>query len=1102
MGNANSRQRITQPLFDAASSLVRRTQIWDKFFVLVQGVKGAVGFDKKSINVSQTGRPSSVQDEAEPSASSSQPVAPQSQDVTEDSSLTDKNNITSKDASPSESSQTLENGEPASDRKDEDPTEDGSQFSARDASEDDRLVDDIKKALVDAAPEPSATTEVCDQPDSGGSGDTEPDTSPDFHEDPPQAESQPTSNSRETYESRVKKVDAARNHLAPNSAGAPKPMVKSDATIDDYDNQVAEYVFSTLMVALPQPHQSTRGNEIVFQPSTHSKPENHTVSANTDPRPTIPPSSAAASVPEKGSSEPEEEAKQANYRKWDRELYSKLSLDRSSIRLVGILPGSPGDNVSVSMDVHPLDKVAMQYEALSYVWGNPEPAKNILVNEVEVPINPNLYDALISLRQPDSTRCIWIDAICLNQTSFAEKSKEVLKMGQIYSLAKTVNVFLGAPSSSDSTSIDTLLKFLNREDPEKAAMLYAKDGTKALENIGTNYQVDMRDVCTGFVETCLQPWWGRIWTLQEFYLSKEEPVWYWGRAHASNAFLKRDFSLLVELSLDLFSGEDANGRLSSDLMKKIAKPLGSFKSDVERISALISRRHTTDGFDTPRRLYGELTAQATNPRDFVYGLRAIFDPVFGRVFVPDYRMRTELLFACLSIFLIQFECWGDVLWHYPSRYAPESGLFPSWLPNFTQHIVPHEFDVQPLDQPAGEKLEPKLVILNHRLHADGYVLDTVYAHRHIDKSDNEKIFAELWQFDHCMNNNHECHEYFVQGAPPRDPWFKVFLDMYGSYYAEWTHFNSAFRGAILQSTMKPEDGDKLPRQVTECMPSWDILQWRALRVVTPGLPEALGYNVDHAAPGYLENIFSDRMGNVFRKTMANFFIGACIFDWDHLSVWLKRFPDAAPWSQNNYWSEIQKSLPNNRKRRAKAVADAYAEYEGEIWSEVMRVSWCYSFYYTFLAYVILLDCDDHASLASVISKLQVAGYILRSIYASITNAQIQELAPAFPSIATRLSHYNTVIELFRGRSLVWTDGGFRGITCPGVEACCDNKSVVAIVDGLSFPLIVRDYDEKTGEGWLAGCALIRGVDMLSKDTEKAALPPDYKRGEKRIFKFR
>lgn len=54
--------------------------------------------------------------------------------------------------------------------------------------------------------------------------------------------------------------------------------------------------------------------------------------------------------------------------------------------------------------------------------------------------------------------------------------------------------------------------------------------------------------------------------------------------------------------------------------------------------------------------------------------------------------------------------------------------------------------------------------------------------------------------------------------------------------------------------------------------------------------------------------------------------------------------------------------------------------------------------------------------------------------------------------------------MFRGRYLLWTKGGFRGISCPGVETCCDEKSIVAIVDGLSFPLVVRDYDEKKGRG--------------------------------------
>jgi hypothetical protein len=241
--------------------------------------------------------------------------------------------------------------------------------------------------------------------------------------------------------------------------------------------------------------------------------ENTIVHTDANSESTSSPANTAAPVSDEGPFEPETEAIHVNYRKWDRELYSKLCLNRYSIRLVRIQAGSQDDDVSVCMRVHPLNEVAMQYEALSYVWGNPEPSRNIFVNKVEVPVNPSLYDALVSLRQRDSIRLVWIDAICLNQMSFAEKSKEVQKMGQIYSLAKTVIVFLGAPSPFKSTSIHSLFKFLNRDDKEQAANRYAEEGLKGLQRVCKKCQTDVPSVCIGFIEVCLQPWWGRIWTL-------------------------------------------------------------------------------------------------------------------------------------------------------------------------------------------------------------------------------------------------------------------------------------------------------------------------------------------------------------------------------------------------------------------------------------------------------------------------------------------------------------------------------------------------------------------------------------------------------------
>lgn len=448
---------------------------------------------------------------------------PNAQDTTKEDALVENINSASGDASPSAGLEASENTEPnsgSSARNDEGLAEDGPQSDARDAPEDDILVENITRALEDAAPRPSANSGASDQPDfpgpaAGGSENIEPDSVPGARKDenPPKAEPQPVSSVRETYESRVEELDAVYSRVVPESGRPPKPKANRGAPIDDYDNQVAEYVFSSLMVALPQPHDSRRGTGIAFQPPVYNKLENNIVHTNADFGSTGSPADTAAPVSDEGPFEPEVDAVLVNYRTWDRELYSKLCLNRFSIRLVGILPGSPGDDVSICMNVHPLNEVAMQYEALSYVWGNPEPAKNIFVNKVEVPVNPNLYDALISLRQRDSTTRIWIDAICLNQMSFAEKSKEVQKMGQIYSLAKTVNVFLGAPSPSNSTFINSFLKFLNRDDEGQAANRYAEEGLKGLHRICKKCQTDVRDVCKGFIEACLQPWWGRIWTL-------------------------------------------------------------------------------------------------------------------------------------------------------------------------------------------------------------------------------------------------------------------------------------------------------------------------------------------------------------------------------------------------------------------------------------------------------------------------------------------------------------------------------------------------------------------------------------------------------------
>ncbi|KAH7084157.1 heterokaryon incompatibility protein-domain-containing protein [Paraphoma chrysanthemicola] len=1088
MGNLNSRETIRYVFLDVPRAQLRRLAIWNGFEQLVakfgQGFAQNLQFGRLKPEELQTEPARISHDDSSHEEGVDEPISisPSADFLESDGgSIPQPEDVTSlppSDTPISPAPQTDDNSE-----TEQSPDPVGSDEARK---EDDR-VQEINKALEGAIPLPNKT-KVEATP-----------------------EVQPTSVERRDDEEVQDKVFVSSGHTAPKPQPPPGiPLETSPAAKipdDNYDKDAALRFSSSLMVALPDLGSETRVTRQGTSRIVYNAPPSMVVES-TGTNVVTNRSAEIDDATNVRSQEPKARAALKNFLEWDaKAVFYPLRLDPTSIRVAEIHSGALDEEIHVSLRVHRLNDIASRYEALSYTWGPQEPPKFIFVNKIRVPIGQNLHAALQSLRNPEDVRLVWIDGICVNQTSSKECSREVIKMGEIYSLARKVNVFLGDPALSKSTHVKDLFNFLNREIHGQAECDDSQKGSISLQTICEAQGLSAIDVCKGFVEACLQPWWTRVWILQEFYLAKDEPEWYWGKTHTSNENFKRDFSLLMRSSWQLFAAKDANALEIAGLVSRSGRTIDAFKAQVERSFELISRRLETHGFDIPRRLYRELLAQATQSHDFVYGLTHMFDPMFGKVFVPDYGMRKELLFACLAVFLVQFECWGDALWWYPHRFAAGRGQYPSWLPDFTKRIVPHDLDAVPLVMQEKD-LKPKLLVLNHRLNAEGYVLDRIYSHRHVHKdkhpNHHHEIFSELWQFDHCMNNNHECHEYYIQGAAPDDTSLQTFLDMYKRYYAKWTHFNSAFQGSLFQSTMKSEYHDRLPRQVLECVPALDVLRWHAYRTEVPGLIEALGDKAKQPGPGCLANIFSIRMSAVFRTAFADFLIGACLFDNDHLSVWLRRFPYAQQWSFKNtaYWSDVSDTSPGNSKKRTQAIMAAYEGYQNDICDEIMRVSWCYSFYYAFLAYVILLDCDDHHALAGRIQRIQSAILELRKAYQSIGTREIESLAAKVPSIAKRYEDLKTVIDLFAGRLLLWTDGGFRGIGCPGTELCCDKKTYVVIVNGLSFPLLVRDLDEKTGEGWIAGFANIRGVDMLGQDADEAELPCDYEKGEKKVFKLR
>lgn len=95
------------------------------------------------------------------------------------------------------------------------------------------------------------------------------------------------------------------------------------------------------------------------------------------------------------------------------------------------------------------------YKALSYTWGtatSPEDVETIRLDRKDVCVRQNLWDFLDTMRQQERHGPFWIDALCIDQLSVAEKEAQLKLMPQTYSLAEEVVVWLGKCEGKELSS--------------------------------------------------------------------------------------------------------------------------------------------------------------------------------------------------------------------------------------------------------------------------------------------------------------------------------------------------------------------------------------------------------------------------------------------------------------------------------------------------------------------------------------------------------------------------------------------------------------------------------------------------------------------------
>ncbi|KAI1120679.1 heterokaryon incompatibility protein-domain-containing protein [Nemania abortiva] len=309
-------------------------------------------------------------------------------------------------------------------------------------------------------------------------------------------------------------------------------------------------------------------------------------------------------------------------------MYSPLKSDERQIRLVTIKAGRWWSSLRCHLTCVSLND-APHYEALSYVWGNPDDRVQVLLNEQSVGVTRNLGQALSYLRSPSEDRVIWIDALCINQEDLDERASQVRLMPDIYRMAWRVVSWLGA---KDARGYATVAAWIVSEAARNHfspswVQNWLLDEDKLLNHpqsvLGTAKHIYKRACIRrlgNFLKVQNWEYWRRIWIVQEIAFAKD------GILQCGGTIIQfQDLNRLCEVVEEwLAPGNDF-------YVKAMAA------SGVDYMNALIDDllplRHCQITTITPPNvpLFALLLRYqhnlASDPRDKVYGLLALSDMV-------------------------------------------------------------------------------------------------------------------------------------------------------------------------------------------------------------------------------------------------------------------------------------------------------------------------------------------------------------------------------------------------------------------------------------------------------------------------------------------
>ncbi|RDW56543.1 heterokaryon incompatibility protein [Coleophoma cylindrospora] len=255
------------------------------------------------------------------------------------------------------------------------------------------------------------------------------------------------------------------------------------------------------------------------------------------------------------------------------------------------------------------------FEALSYVWGQSSETRPLEVGGRTFNATVNLERALRYLRLPNTSRHLWVDAICIHQTDDAEKSNHIGYMSEIYRRCTTDLLWVGEQHEIIDNAVVAMEYYGNLLRLDETLRNYYTDENYGTEKAKEEKKLENYLQCL-FADLAV---WKRVWIVQEI-------------AFAPSVLLVAGHSMLLWEKVEDFLDADAyveqygipdafHGPFSHDIsVRSWANGAIAYPQIMSHQRRVVRDSGQGDGSSLLDVLARFRYTDSTDPRDKIYGL--------------------------------------------------------------------------------------------------------------------------------------------------------------------------------------------------------------------------------------------------------------------------------------------------------------------------------------------------------------------------------------------------------------------------------------------------------------------------------------------------